>query len=502
MLNRLRYRRQFIFGPKPVTIPGDWRVHQITGDWVLTIQRDLPLRQGKSADGAQILFLGFAIDPEAPELDDNQLFTRICQTENWDELLRATANLSGRWLIIHIAGRHVRLFNDATALRSVYYSMPGQEPWCFSQPGLYRFVKDVNYSPGALEFIQSKESQKDFEACFPAAGTAYAEVAHLLSNHYLDLETQRSVRFWPNQPRLSLELQPAVAESARILQESMRAIVKRGPTAFAITAGRDSRTLLAASRAVADKFWVYTAKYGELNLNSPDFRISAQICATAGLTQHVIRCPKYMAEPFRSVFLKNHDPSHPAWGSICQGFLDNFPADMMCVRGNVSEVARCVFYSGGIHPAHLDGSDLARKCKMPVIEVTRRHFEDWLADAAPAAKEFGYNILDLFFLEHRMPNWLAVSQTEHDVVFETFSPYSNRRLISTMLGTPPSERIKPASKIYRELIQNMWPELLPFPFNPPDSRSDNFLHKVRKAQRQINGLFGRRPLNVRLRLSS
>lgn len=499
-LNRLRYRRQFIFGPRPVKIPGEWNVHQITRDWALTIQRDLPFRQAQSAGGAQILLLGFAIDPENPELDDNQLLERICKSANWDELLRATVNLSGRWVLFHVAGRQVRLLNDATALRSVYFSVPGQEPWCFSQPGLYRLVRDVDYSPGAIEFVQSKESQKDFEVCFPAASSPYKEVAHLLSNHYLDLETQESVRFWPNQRLPALALQQAVAESARILQQSMRAIVNRGPTAFAVTAGRDSRTLLAASRAVADKLWVHTAMYGELNPHSPDFRVSAQLCAIAGVKQNIIPCPKRMTEPFASVFMKNHDPSHHFWGRISQGFLEKYPADTISVRGNVSEAARCVFYAGGIHPAYLDGADLARRCKMPVIEFTRHHFDEWLADAAPAAEAFNYKVLDLFFLEHRMPNWLALSQTQYDIVYETFSPYSNRRLISTMLATPPSERIKPASKIYRELIQRMWPELLPFPFNPPDRRTDKLLHKVRKAQGQLKGLLGRHPLGVRLRL--
>ena len=356
----------------------------------------------------------------------------------------------------------------------------------------------MEYDPGAIEFIESRECQKDFEACWPAASTPYREVAHLLSNHYLDLETRKAIRFWPTKPRESMEFEAAVAEAGRILRLSMQAITARGAAAFAITAGRDSRTLLAASRAVADRLWVYTAIHTELNLGSPDLRISAALCQAAGVTQHLVHCPQAMSKPFKSVFMNNDDPAHRVWGSICEGLLAGYPADTIAVRGNVSEAARCVFYPTGIHPSNLQGLDLARRCKMPPSEYVRRHFDAWLADAASSV-QLGYKVLDLFFLEHRMPKWLAVSQTQYDIVHDTFSPYSNRRLLLAMLAIPPALRIKPQSTLYRELIRTMWPELLPFPFNPPDPFGARMRHKARKTRGQIGAWFGWRPVQVRLK---
>jgi hypothetical protein len=497
ILNRLRFRRQFIFGPRAVNLEGEWRTHRFGADWVLTIQRDLPFRSARTAEGAEILLLGFLIDPEAPEQSDQQLFERLCQGRSWEELLRATEGLSGRWALFHLWQGRVRVFNDATGLRSVYYSVPGQEPWCFSQPGLYRRVQPVEYLPEAVEFIRAKASQKDVEACFPAASSPYAEVAHLLTNHYLELPSRTTARFWPTVPLESMELETAVGKAARILQQSMRAITARGRVAFAVTAGRDSRTLLAASRGVTEQLWAHTVIHGELNLASPDLRIASALCGVAGLTHHTLPCPQSMSEPFRSVYLNNHDPAHRVWGRLCQGLLKDFPADTICVRGNVSEAARCVFYPTGIHPATLSGNDLARRCKMPATEFARRHFEQWLAEASPMA-DLGYRMLDLFFCEHRMPNWLAVSQTEFDIIHDTFSPYSNRRLLALMWATPPAARIKPQCTFYRELIGAMWPELLAFPFNPPGPGIDKLLHKARKTRGQIGAWFGWRPVQVRL----
>ena len=195
--------------------------------------------------------------------------------------------------------------------------------------------------------------------------------------------------------------------------------------------------------------------------------------------------------------MSNHDPAHRVFGRLCQGIGERFPADTLCVRGNVSEAARCVFYKTGVHPETLSGSDLARRCKMPDSDFTRRHFDAWLAEATPQAK-LGFRLLDLFFCEHRMPNWLAVAQTQFDIIHDTFSPYSNRRLLLLMWATPPETRIKPRCLMYQELIRSMWPELLQFPFNPPDPRGAKLLHKVRKARGQVGTLFGWRPVQVRL----
>ena len=496
-LNRLRFRRQFLFGPRPVSLEGEWQTHRFGTDWVLTAQRDLPLHRGQTADGAEVVLLGFLIDPDFPELTDQQLFERVCRSKSWEELLRAVQDLSGRWALFHISGRKARVCNDAAGLRSIYYAVAGEEPWCFSQPGLYRRVRPIRYLPEAIEFIGARESQKDFEACFPAASSPYAEVAHLLTNHYLDLETRATTRFWPTARLEPLDLQTAVEKAVPLFQQSMRAITLRGPAAFAVTAGRDSRTLLAASRAVADRLWAHTVIYGELNLASPDLRIASELCRVAGLTHHTLRCPKSMGEPFQSVFLQNHDPAHRCWGRISQGVLDRLPENAIWVRGNVSEVVRCVYYGNGVHPESLDGADLARRCKMPVSDFTRRHFDAWLREAESHAN-LGYKLLSLFFLEHRMANWLAASQTQYDIVCDTFSPYANRRLYSLLLATPVGLRVQPQCVIYHELIRRMWPELLQFPFNPPNRPLANLLHKVRKAGGQLGALFGWRPLHVRL----
>jgi hypothetical protein len=387
--------------------------------------------------------------------------------------------------------------NDACGLRSVFFTTEGHEPWCFSQPGLYRSIQPANYPESAVEFIYSRQSQKDLEAWWPGTSSPFAEVEHLLPNHYLDLTARTTARFWPCEPLEPLDAETAVSVSVGILQNSFAAMAARGPIALALTSGWDSRMLLAASRAVANQAWLYTAMYGELSQESGDIRIPSAICEMLGLDYHVLRCPRAMSEPLKMVYLRNNDPAHLFWGCICQGMVGTYPKATVAIRGNLAEIARCFYYKNGVYPAVVSASELTRFAQLPSSPFVARHTNAWFT-GAQGVVELGYRLLDFYYWENRMANWLGASHTEHDIVHETFSPFNNRRLLSTLLATPIQVRCKPEWQLYRQLIERLWPELLRFPANPPATPMNKWRHKCRKAGRQLGTLLGQRANRVRL----
>ena len=228
-LNRLKYRRQFAFGPRPLVLDGAWRTHQVGRDWFFTVHEDLPFYSGQNSGGAILVLLGFLIDADRPHLGDAELVQELTQYSDWDQVLRATANYSGRWAVFHIEPDRVRVVNDAAGLRSVFFLTEGHEPWCFSQPGLYRSIQPASYSDSAVEFIYSRQSQKDVEAWWPGSSSPFAEVEHLLPNHYLDLTARTTARFWPHESLEPLDPETAVSVSAGILQNSFAAMAARRP---------------------------------------------------------------------------------------------------------------------------------------------------------------------------------------------------------------------------------------------------------------------------------
>jgi hypothetical protein len=77
--------------------------------------------------------------------------------------------------------------------------------------------------------------------------------------------------------------------------------------------------------------------------------------------------------------------------------------------------------------------------------------------------------------------WGVVGNSESDIAIEEFDPYDSHYIYEIMLsidrkhtkGTPPD--------FFKALYQEMWPELLEFPFNPPETITDrvkNWLIKM------------------------
>ena len=95
----------------------------------------------------------------------------------------------------------------------------------------------------------------------PGTLTAHRGVVRLLPNHALDLETFRQHRFWPD-PMLfagpPILLEDAAAEVASRMQAFAVAAATRFRTAVALTAGVDSRIVLAALRPVRDRIRCFT----------------------------------------------------------------------------------------------------------------------------------------------------------------------------------------------------------------------------------------------------
>lgn len=92
----------------------------------------------------------------------------------------------------------------------------------------------------------------------------------------------------------------------------------------------------------------------------------------------------------------------------------------------------------------------------------------------PVARKFGINVMALLYWEQRAGNWGAVGNSESDIAIEEVDPYDSHLLYEIFLGV--DEKYRDARQtpcvFFREMIRSMWPELLEWPINPPDSIRD------------------------------
>ena len=465
------YRRQFLLSSAKLNRFPSWKKARISNLFYLEVHPDLELNQVQ-ANGVGLTLLGYLIDPDHSERGNSDILRDILQLATDDrDLFKQTTRFSGRWILISNSNVSTILFNDPTGLRSVYYTDFHVEPFCCaSQPGLIADILDSQYSKDAKNhFLNSSYFKNDKEYWWPSGTSLYEAIKHLVPNHYINLQKKEIKRFWPWESISSMDLEEGVVQSSVLLKNLMESAANRFELAMTITAGIDSRSLLAATRDICEKIHYYTLIYYDLNHKSPDIRIPKRLLSSFGLQHHILDCSSLMDDDFRNIYMQNVDNSHEAWGNIAFGLSKKFPSGKVCVKGTCSEIARCFYYKDH-YPKFIDGYVLAKLNGMHNSKFAILHFEKWLKDSQAVANGSDIDILDLFYWEHRMGSWQAMSQLEWDIVHETYTPFNCRDLLSILLSVNRRYRKAPEYKLYQDIISALWPELLSEPINPKPLR--------------------------------
>ena len=294
---------------------------------------------------------------------------------------------------------------------------------------------------------------------------------HLLPNHYLDLKRMESRRYWPNTPLCRLELDEAVPRCAAFLQGAMKAAANRHSLMMAVTAGQDSRTLLAASREISSSVYFFINKKGRLSDYSSDIRVPKGLLSQIGLRFNIHEVREHVPEDFKKIFLDNAYYAREQLLPVIYNIYFGQHSDKLNILG-VGEVGRTMFSD---EPKNLTPYHLAYLLRYPGSPYAVKECASWLETARPAARRHGLNIMDFFLWEVLLGNWGSVGNSESDIAIEEFDPYASHLLYETFLSVDPKYRTFRNNILFHELIHHMWPQLLSLPFNPPDSRKDRLV---------------------------
>lgn len=472
---RLLFRRQFILGPHFVDELPSWTRVRITGSLCLTAHPDLAIH--RAAEGvASITLLGYILDPTRPGADDADIISHLLQAlmarGRFEDLLARTHDLAGRWMLIVQDGQGVRIVNDACGYRQVCYTDATScaEVWCASQPGLIADVLRLQVDPEALEFIRLYEAVggggwSGKEYWWPGDTSAYREIKHLVPNHYLDLTTGLPHRFWPDRPVGRLSLDEAVRKNADLLRGIMASAANRFPLALTVTAGQDTRLLLAACRDIRQNLFCFTSANGDLTEESADVTVPARLLSRLGLRHHVIHCPARMDPEFEEIYTRNMTTARPVYGPIAQGLLEGYPQERVCMTGTTMHIvsSRLDFKLRECVSGVVDARVLVKKARMVEHPFALRAAERWRLGAREI---YGADVIDLFYWENKEGCWQAMNQTEHGIALEIFGPGNCRAFLANALAVRERFRRRPERRFHRELMKALWPEVLSEPINP------------------------------------
>ncbi len=486
--NNLRFRRQFLVTYEPLKTFANWQ-HIKYKDKSFHIYAHPDLEMSVAYNNKKdivLTLLGFAINPEYPNKSNKEITNELTtSTETVEGFSKLVTKLAGRFVFILSLSNNIYIFHDACGLRTVYYAYYNSKTYISSQPLLFSELFNLKPSEHYYTFNKSFHKLSDIEYWLPSGITLYENIYHLIPNHYLDVTRAKQRRYWPTHPITERGLDESVQLAADMMEKLMFSINLRYDLAFSLTAGWDTRVLLAASKKIVNDLYIYTLQYRELTKNSSDIKIPISMLNEMEVKHHLLDCRCGMDKEFYKLYKKNVDLAHDGGAKIAFGMFNKYPQNKIHVKGTCTEIIKCEYNRHGEYVDISSPNNLAALVEgWNEIPFIVEQLDVWLEDAKKVCINSNISVLDLFAWEHRIGSWQAQSQLEWDIVQEVFSPFNYRPLLEVMLGNPIKYRKLPDYLLQQRIINYLWTALLKWPINPLN-KMDMFRNWYRKLLKRM-----------------
>jgi len=476
------FRRQFVLGPNFIKSFPKWNKISINNELFLTAHPDLEVLKITFEENI-IVLLGYILDPFNPSFNNIEIINSI--VENIlvvDDIFHHLDSKCGRFVVIVKMNDELRIFNDAAGYRQIfYYTDDTNNIWCASQPSIiaeeFGLAIDRDIEKDLLQLpLYNSEGR-----WYPGDITLYKDIYHLTPNHYLDINSGAVKRYWPVKSIKSMSVEKVSEYSSKIIQGVFESASNRYNLALTVTAGYDTRVLLAACNRVKEKIHYLTHTHNNLNENGADIQIPQKILKRLSLKHHIVHHSNKVNDDFQIIFKKNVTGAKNNHESNAYAFFKHFQnigMEMVVAQGEGGGLGKSYYHL----PSFFDVNEktLTTLSGMRGSQTAESAFKRWL-ESANNAVDYGISILDLLYWEMRLGNWSTFAISSYDIVFESFLPFNCKKLIEYLISVDKKYRLFPNyTHIY--LIEKMWPELLDFPINPPSTKKEEFKNKIKSKK--------------------
>ena len=418
-----------------------------------------------SGEDRQILLLGYILDPLDPNLSNDDIVKYLCDSCLYtNKIIERLQNYSGRFVIFYKNSNTFIALTDACGLRQLFYfTDPTGNTTFASYPKLiFDFLGITPLLSSETEnLIKSNEFRLNESPWF---GNSWIDkrFMKILPNHYLDIDNltnKRTPLFYKN-----LDANNISEYFINFFYGSYRAIRKRYDHLIQpLTAGWDSRILLAASKEMLNEidYYIFISSYKQLK--EPDPLIANRIATNEKMNFKTI-----LTSELKDNFLTEYKDicfyprTLPKTRNIQWHYYNNRHRNVININGNAAGIFR-----RGYYPINIENS-YNQKMFFRAINIDsyfNNEMDQWYKEALPYAKENNLNILEIFYWEQRMGHWGALYPYEQDVAMEEFSPFNNKDFLLTLLLLDVKQR-RSNCLICEALIKKMWPQLMREPINP------------------------------------
>lgn len=420
------------------------------------------------SSGAEFLLLGYALDAEHPKDKEEDMLNRLAThlTMDADNLSDLTLYWGGRWVLFILRGDSVISMTDCTGMKQMFY---GRNVYG-SQSRYVAHALNSDADAKAKNYIKQAMTL-DKEYSWPLDTTPYLSVKRLLPNHmYIK---GNAVRVCPSEHFATMKTTCRTHLVANLIKKMIEAASYRSNLAVTLTAGWDSRLVIAACDSVKEKIDVITLKYHNMPDNHIDILIPKQICNKYGYSHKILPCNS-LDPDFAETYKEHSENAHEYWMQIAQSIRDYGYENWLWIKGSCNEVSRNS--SGVLYDWQVNTRVLSKLYGVLLCEYSKKIIRNWLVGAKAYAAKTGYSVLDIFYWEHRMGSWLAECLNEADVVGETFTPFNVRAYFELIKYVPVTERTSPYYRFFVDVLASSGMNL-DIPVNP--YRYDSIFAKLK-----------------------
>jgi len=426
------------------------------GDYWFSKGPDLPVVHVCDDHGRPAgVILGFAIEL------DNQAFLAGRWTlpagakpetdAGVQQTLRA---LAGRFLWICLAGDRARIYPDSAAQVSCVWQTESRSAGTTA----HAILSDADYA-ARFHHTAFEQLDKASRGWFVAGLTAHSGVLRLLPNHYLDLTNWSAHRIpQPLKERRHQDPNGIVEEMIATVQSQIAAAVASDKTpVIALTAGYESRAILACARPWLDRITFMTLS-GE-DRQRTDGLVARRIAEAHGL-RHAIVPSKTADVDQQRRYLRR--AGHAAIDSNVRlhPSCHDLPENSLLIGGLGGDLWRAPL------AADTDGSHtvitpqlLMNRLGLKMTNTSQRFLQRWL-DTAPALPPS--ELLALAYRELQLAPW-AMAQFCADPTTPRLAPFLTHRSMNLIQSVP--QQWRDSNDLSREIIQRLWVALDRFPYN-------------------------------------
>lgn len=352
------------------------------------------------------------------------------------------------------------LSTDATGLLALYYRIDPAGVVVTSSPAVAKAFFGAEASPRALPRTGLN--------WHPSPASPLTGWSRLMADQTINLDTGR-VEHRGLSVRSALDEDQAVSRVGELLTASAAQIAPRYERVLLpLTAGLDSRTLMAALIAANVPFETFTQVFGKNSHH--DAVLAAEISRRYGIRHHVVKSQGNNERWARSLAMHQLDSVHDAdvASLFAGGLYANLRQGDVMLRGGLFELGRLDYHgrlyglSFGRNPERLAAAILRRFRERPDGPL-HAAVEAWVKHRL--RHDIGLELGDAFFFDQDIGGWLsAVEQGLDSLPGVSLHPANSIAALRCLMSTTSTRRR--AGCIQRRMIAQIDPELDRFEYNP------------------------------------